>query len=345
MEFISIDGSYGEGGGQILRTSVTLSAITKKPVEIVKIRAKRDNPGLQPQHVNAISAVASLCDARIENVRVGSDTIKFIPGEMRSDSIKIDVGTAGSVTLILETVVPAASLSGKRAEIELIGGTDVRWSPTLDYLRFVVQPAFSMIGIDFDVNVQRRGYYPRGGGIVKATIEPCKKPNPFDVTSVPKIEPKIVSVCSSLPAHVAQRQIAAALAKLQKANVACNSYSASLEQSSSPGSSILVYSVSNYGPFIGGDAIGERGKRAEDVGAEAAERFLATYNSNAPVDQYLADTLVLPLCFADGKSRFITNQASQHLLTNLYVINEIVGCKYDVSKTNGNYMVTIEGRS
>jgi len=344
LEFIRIDGSYGEGGGQILRTSVTLSTITKKPVEIVNIRAKRDNPGLRPQHANAINAVASLCNAKVENVHVGSNAIKFIPEEMQSGSINIDVGTAGSVTMILQTVIPAASLSGKHVEIELRGGTDVRWSPTLDYLRFVVQPAFSMIGINFDIDVQRRGYYPVGGGIVKAAIQPCSKPNTFDMIKAPKVEPIMVSVCASLPAHVAQRQIAAALSTLQKVGIKCKSYSASVEQSNSPGSSILVYSVSNFGPFIGGDAIGEKGKRAEEVGTEAAEKFLTAYNSNAPIDEHLADMLVLPLGVTDGNSKFMVNKASQHLSTNLYVTSKIVGCKYDVSKVDGNYMVTIEGR-
>ncbi len=344
MEF-RIDGSYGEGGGQILRTSVTLATIMKKAVEIVNIRAKRSNPGLRPQHVNAIKAMASLCNAYVENVYVGSNMIKFIPKDMQSNSIKIDVGTAGSVTMILQTIIPAASLSGRRVEVELRGGTDVRWSTTLDYLRFVVRPAFSMLGIDFDIDVQRRGYYPVGGGIIKATIEPCTKLNTLDMIKAPKVEPTIVSVCSSLPAHVAQRQIASTLAKLQKVNVACKSYSASVEQSSSPGSSILVYSVSNFGPFIGGDAIGQMGKRAEDVGIEAAEKFLAAYNSNAPIDEYLADMLVLPLCLAEGKSRFIVNKASQHLNTNLYVTSKIVGCKYGISKADDNYIVNIERRS
>ena len=344
MEF-RIDGSYGEGGGQILRTSVTLATIMKKAVEIVNIRAKRSNPGLRPQHVNAIKAMASLCNAYVENVYVGSNMIKFIPKDMQSNSIKIDVGTAGSVTMILQTIIPAASLSGRRVEVVLRGGTDVRWSTTLDYLRFVVRPAFSMLGIDFNIDVQRRGYYPVGGGIIKATIEPCTKLNTLDMIKAPKVEPTMVSVCSSLPAHVAQRQIASTLAKLQKVNVACKSYSASVEQSSSPGSSILVYSVSNFGPFIGGDAIGQRGKRAEDVGIEAAEKFLTAYNSNAPIDEYLADMLVLPLCLAEGKSRFIVNKASQHLNTNLYVTSKIVGCKYGISKVDDNYIVNIEHRS
>lgn len=343
MEFIKIDGSYGEGGGQILRTSVTLSAITQKPVEVVNIRAKRKNPGLRPQHANSINAMAALCDARVENVHVGSNAIKFVPKEMQKKSIKIDVGTAGSITLILQTIIPAASISGKRIDVELKGGTDVRWSPTLDYLRFVVLPAFNMLGINFSIDVQKRGYYPVGGGSVKTVIEPCTKLGTFEMIKAPKVEPAIISVCASLPAHVAQRQIAGALAELQKNDIKCNSYSASVETSSSPGSSILVYSVSNFGPLIGGDAIGEKGKRAETVGADAVDKFLSTYNSDAPIDEYLADMLVLPLSLSDGKSRFVVNKVSQHLDTNLYVTSKIVDCKYEISKVDSNYMVTIKG--
>ena len=345
MDSIRIDGSYGEGGGQILRTSVALSAITKKPIEVFNIRAKRDNPGLRPQHVSAVKAIASLCDANVQQVNVGSSMIRFAPKEMRSGSMKIDVGTAGSITMILQAVIPAISISGKRAEVELIGGTDTRWSPTFDYLRYVFHSAYKVLGINFDLSVLRRGYYPVGGGVVKVAIEPCSKLKPLDMINAPKVEPKMVSVCSMLPKDVAERQIASALAKLQKANVRCNSYSASFEQSHSPGSSILIYSISDYGPFIGGDSIGERGKRAEQVGAEAADKFLDAYVSNAPIDPYLADMLILPLSLADGKSRFMVNRVSQHLSTNLYVTSKFVDYKYEISKSNGNHIVKIENKS
>lgn len=344
MDFIRIDGSFGEGGGQILRTSVALSAITKKPVEVSNIRAKRDNPGLRPQHLTAIKAIASLCDADVENLNVGSSMIRFSPKEMQGGSMKMDVGTAGSITMILQAIIPAVSLANKRADVELIGGTDNRWSPTLDYLRYVVRPAYKILGINFDVNVLKRGYYPKGGGIVKASIEPCSKLNVLDMVSAPKIEPKMISVCSSLPKHVAERQIASALSRLQKENVKCNSYSASLEQSHSPGSSILIYSTSDYGPFIGGDSIGERGKRAEEVGSEAADKFLDAYLSNAPIDPHLADMLVLPLSLAEGRSKFVVNKASQHLSTNLYIASKIVNCSYEISKYDSNYIVTVEGK-
>ncbi|HLE35307.1 MAG TPA: RNA 3'-terminal phosphate cyclase [Nitrososphaerales archaeon] len=344
MDFIKIDGGFGEGGGQILRTSVALSAITRKPVEVFNIRAKRDNPGLRPQHVTAIKAVASLCNADVENVNVGSNMIRFSPKEMQSGSMKMDVGTAGSITMILQAVIPAVSLANKKADIELVGGTDVRWSPTFDYMRYVLRAAYKTLGINFDINVLKRGYYPVGGGVVKASIEPCNKLNALDMVSAPKIEPKMISVCSSLPKHVAERQIASALSRLQKENVKCNSYSASFEQSHSPGSSILIYSTSDYGPFIGGDSIGEKGKRSEEVGSEAADRFLDAYLSNAPIDPYLADMLVLPLCLADGRSKFAVNKATQHLSTNLYIASKIVSCSYEISKSDRNYVVIIEGK-
>lgn len=344
MDFIRIDGGCGEGGGQILRTSVALSAITKKPVEVFNIRAKRDNPGLRPQHVTAIKAVASLCDAGVENLDIGSSMIRFSPNEMHGGSMKMDVGTAGSITMILQAIIPAVSLANKKADVELVGGTDVRWSPTFDYMRYVLRAAYKTLGINFDINVLKRGYYPVGGGVVKASIEPCSKLNALDMVTAPKVEPKMISVCSSLPKHVAERQIASALSKLNKENVKCNSYSASLEQSHSPGSSILVYSTSDYGPFIGGDSIGERGKRAEVVGSEAADNFLDVYLSNAPIDPHLADMLVLPLSLAEGRSKFVVNKASQHLSTNLYIASKIVNCSYEISKSNSNYIVTVEGK-
>jgi RNA 3'-terminal phosphate cyclase (ATP) len=344
MDFIKIDGSFGEGGGQILRTSVALSAITKKPVEVFNIRAKRNNPGLRPQHVTAVKAVASLCNASVENLSVGSSMIRFSPKEMQGGTMRMDVGTAGSITMILQAVIPTVSLANKKADVEFVGGTDVRWSPTFDYVRYVLRAAYKTLGINFDVNVLKRGYYPAGGGVVKASIEPCSKLNTLDMVSAPKVEPKMISVCSSLPKHVAERQIAAALSKLQKENVKCNSYSASLEQSHSPGSSILVYSTSDYGPFIGGDSIGEKDKRAEDVGSEAADKFLDGYLSNAPIDPYLADMLVLPLSLAYGRSKFAVNKASQHLSTNLYIASKIVNCTYEISKSDGNHLVIIEGK-
>ncbi|HKX82117.1 MAG TPA: RNA 3'-terminal phosphate cyclase [Nitrososphaera sp.] len=342
---ITIDGSLGEGGGQILRTSVSLSAITGKPVRVINIRAKRDNAGLRPQHLTAIQAMASLFGARTENLKVGADSITFEPsGGFVGQESKFDVGTAGSIPMILLTVIPAVALTGNRLELELVGGTDVRASPTIDYIRYVVQDVFRSMGIMFSIDVIRRGYYPKGGGVVRARIEPCLHPDPMDLTTIRSSEPRIASVCSLLPKHVAERQITSAIIAMEKQGIRCRTYSASLETAMSPGSSILVYTSSDFGPFIGGDSIGELGKPAETVGQEAARRFIESASKGVPVDPFLADMIVLPLAIARGRSRYRIARATSHLRTNLLVASKLTGCRYNISdRSDGTFIVDIEG--
>ena len=343
-DFIKIDGSQGEGGGQILRTAISLSAITGKPVEVTNIRAKRANPGLRPQHMTGIRVIADLFHAKFENLKVGAEWIRFSPSDrFEGGSVKFDIGTAGSIPLILMTVVPAVSLSNNSLEIEVRGGTDVKASPTIDYVKHVVAKSYLSIGLKFLVDVVKRGYYPKGGGLVQSTIKPCKSPSTIELLTTRYIEPKIISVCGQLPVHVAKRQISSALVALEKKDIQCNNYTASIETSFSPGSSILVYSVSDFGLYVGGDSIGELGKRAEAVGTEAANRFLESKLAQATVDPFLADMLILPLALSKGRSRYRIAQATQHLLTNLHVANEIVGCKYSIEQQRGSHIVTIEG--
>ena len=198
---LKIDGCFGEGGGQILRSVVSLSAITGKPIEVINIRAKRQNPGLRPQHMFAIRTVANLFHASVENLLVGSDWIRFIPkpDKFEDSMIKIDVGTAGSIPLILQTVIPAVSLSGKSLSIKITGGTDVKMSLTTDYLWYIIMQAYRGIGIKFSREILKRGYYSKGGGQIRSEISPCKGPNTLDLLNTHNMEPKIVSVCSQLP--------------------------------------------------------------------------------------------------------------------------------------------------
>lgn len=337
-----IDGSEGEGGGQILRTAVSLSAITGTPVEVVNIRAKRPNPGLRPQHMTSVKAIADLFHANAENLQVGSDWVRFSPSDrFEGGSVKVDVGTAGSIPMILMAVVPAVSLSNNSLEIEITGGTDVRASPTIDYVRHVVADAYRSIGIKFSCDVIRRGYYPKGGGVVRTVIESCKEPGTMELLSAREVAPRITSVCGQLPRHVAERQISSALVALEKKGIRCSNYSASIETSASPGSSILVYSASDFGPHVGGDSIGELGKRAEAVGAEAADRFLESALAKVPVDPFLADMLVLPLALAKGRSKYRVVRVTEHLRTNLQVVNQMVGCKYSIEQQDKTYVITI----
>jgi len=341
---VKIDGSHGEGGGQILRTAISLAAITCKPVEVTNIRAKRPNPGLRPQHMTGIKIIANLFRADVENLHVGAEWVRFVPSDkFEGGSMKVDVGTAGSIPLILMAVVPAVSLSNNSVELEITGGTDVRASPTIDYVRHVVTEGYRSIGIKFSADVVKRGYYPKGGGIVKTIIEPCKGPGTMELLTTRDVAPRITSVCGQLPRQVAERQTSSAMIALEKKGIRCSNYSASIETSISPGSSILIYSASDFGPYVGGDSIGELGKRAEIVGTEAAERFLETVLAHAPVDPFLADMLVLPLALAKGRSKYRIARVTEHLRTNLQVASQLIGCKYKIEQQGKTYVVTIEG--
>ena len=343
-DLVKIDGSYGEGGGQILRTAISLSAITGKPVEVCNIRTNRTNPGLRPQHLAGIKIIADLFHAKSENLKIGAEWIRFSPSDkFEGGSIKIDIGTAGSIPLILMTVVPAVSLSNNSLQIEVTGGTDVRASPTIDYIKYIVAKSYLSIGPKFSVDVLKRGYYPKGGGLVQCTIKPCKTPGTIELLATRYLEPNIISVCSQLPAHVAKRQISSALIALEKKGIRCSNYTASIETSISPGSSILVYSAADFSLYVGGDSIGERGKRAEAIGTEAAKRFLDSAVAEATVDPFLADMLVLPLALSKARSRYRVARVTQHLLTNLHIVSEIVRCKYSIEQQGRSYIVTIEG--
>jgi RNA 3'-terminal phosphate cyclase (ATP) len=343
-DLVKIDGSHGEGGGQILRTAISLSAISGKPIEVTNIRANRTNPGLRPQHLAGIKIIADLFHAKSENLKVGAEWIRFSPSDkFEGGSIKFDIGTAGSIPLILMTVVPAVSLSNNSLQIEVTGGTDVKASPTIDYIKHIVAKSYLSIGPKFSVDVLKRGYYPKGGGVVQCTIKPCKTPSTIELLATQYLEPKIISVCSQLPVHVAKRQISSALIALEKKDIRCSNYTASIETSISPGSSILIYSAADFGLYVGGDSIGELGKRAESVGTEAAMRFLDSTLAQATVDPFLADMLVLPLALSKGRSRYRVARVTQHLLTNLHIVSEIVRCKYSIEQQERSYIVTIEG--
>lgn len=339
-----IDGSRGEGGGQILRTAISLSAITGKPVKVTNIRSKRQNPGLRPQHMTGIKILGNLFRASVENLKVGAEWVTFKPSDkFEGGSVKVDIGTAGSIPMILMAIVPAVSLSGNSLQLEVTGGTDVKASPTSDYVKYVVAESYHNIGIKFSVNVLKRGYYPKGGGIIHSSIEPCKVPGTMELRTTRDVAPRITSVCGQLPRNVAERQISSAIIALEKKGVRCSNYTASIETSISPGSSILIYSASDFGPYVGGDSIGEIGKRAEAVGVEAAERFLESILVQAPVDPFLADMLVVPLALAKGTSKYRIARATEHLHTNLQVASMLVGCKYNIEQQDKTYVVTIEG--
>ena len=346
---LKINGSFGEGGGQILRSTISLSVLLQKPVEIYNIRSNRPKSGLRAQHIHTIKILADIFNAKVENLVLGSQFLRFIPNagdkyfEDNSQAIKVDIGTAGSISMLLQALIPSIALSKKFIDIQIIGGTDIRMSPTIDYLRYVVLEAYKIMGINFNIDVLRRGYYPKGGGIVNAKIFPCKNLDLIDLIDNKRIDPKIIGICSNVSRHVLDRQISSAILLLERNDLICNSYVASIENAISPGASVLVYSKSDFGPYIGGDSIGKINKSAEDVGKEASTKFLINYNKKVAVDQYLADMLVIPASLANGRSRYLIGEVTEHLMTNLHIISKIVGCRYSIISHDENYIVNIEG--
>jgi RNA 3'-phosphate cyclase len=341
MERVEVDGSFGEGGGQILRTAAAFSIALRRPIHVSNIRAGREVPGLRQQHVSALEILRAVSCGKLEGCKVGSSEIAFEPGEGADDSLFFDLKTAASITLVLQAVVPAVSLSGRTLSLELVGGTDVPWSPTLDYVSTVLRGAFSALGIRFSIEVLSRGYYPRGGGRVKVAVEKCSLPESLTMVDAPAaVDASIVSRCCSLPEHVARRQMESAKAVLASKRMRVKESSFSKEESASPGSSILVWN-SATGRIVGADSLGARGKSAETVGQEAAERFAAIAESKACVDSNLADMLAPVLCLARGESRLRIPAATKHLETSLHVAKLFTSCEYSIVSQGASSVVRI----
>jgi RNA 3'-terminal phosphate cyclase (ATP) len=335
-QLINIPGDLLEGGGQIVRTSIALAALTGKEIRITKIRDKRPNPGLQAQHVTSVKALAAICNAETEKLEQGSRELVFRPRSHVSGTFTFDVGTAGSIPLILQALMPSAAFAPNRVELNLTGGTDVKWSPTIDYLRLVVLPILRLMGYQCTLDVQRRGHYPKGGGKVKMNIEPPRMLKPIRLLERgPRVSLEGISHCVKLPSHVAQRQANAANEKLSKAgvpgaNIAIETYPPNQDTHLGPGSGITLVFKSSNDSVIGADSIGERGRPAERVGEDAAAKLLAEIGSNRPVDRHMADILIPYMTVAEGYSEITTSELTLHTMTNIKVAETIAGVKFDM---------------
>jgi len=306
---IEVDGSYGEGGGQIVRTAVALSAVTGTAVRIRDIRKNRPKPGLAQQHVKAIIAAGELCRASFSGVEPRSQEIVFEPGKVHGGTYAVNIGTAGSITLLLQCLLPAMISADSPVTIEVHGGTDVRWSPTIDYFDRVFLPALSSFGVKASLELRQRGYYPKGMGAVLLKVEPgAMKPINLEPKASDIMEG--ISHCSNLPEHVAKRQADAASQALKNAGFK-SEISLQVLQAPSTGSGITLWSG-----YKGGSSLGERGVRAEAVGTKAADEIISELKSDATVDVHLADQLIPYLALVGG--RYTTRDISMHTRTNIW---------------------------
>jgi len=323
---LHLDGSYGEGGGQILRTALSLAATLEQPVHIANIRAGRAKPGLRPQHLTGVLALARITRAEVAGAELHSREVTFQPRRPRPGNYLFDVaektGSAGSVTLLAQALLPPLIAASQPSSLTLRGGTHVPWSPPAHYLSHVFLPALAQLGAKVKMTLNRWGWYPRGGGEVRLDIFPAPILSGVEWRTPPDYRDfRAISAASKLPEHVARRQAARLQARLGEDLPVDLIQAGGLD----PGSLVFL-----WGPRAGFDALGARGKPAEKVADEAADAFLTFQDRRAAVDRHLADQIVLYLARARGPSSLITPEITLHLLTNLWVIEQFLGPTFEV---------------
>jgi RNA 3'-terminal phosphate cyclase (ATP) len=325
-----IDGSYGEGGGQVLRTCLALAAITGRPVRIEQIRAGRRKPGLRPQHLTAVRALAKICDAELEGARLNAQELTFVPrSRPRAGTYTFDVaqvakgGSAGSVSLLFQAVLLPLALAEGTSQLTLRGGTHVAWSPPFDYLKRVYLPTLARTGIEAKVNIRRWGWYPIGGGEVQATVQ-GRSGDALGGLDLEQrgalLRVRGLSASSNLPKHIRQRQERAALQALRSHGVNAR---VDVLDAPSKGQGTVVFVWAEFEEVLAGfTSLGERGKPAEQVAQEAVQGLLGFLPGDGALDEHLSDQIVLPLAVAQGTSRFTTVAVTGHLLTVAWVVNQ-----------------------
>jgi len=323
---LHLDGSYGEGGGQILRTALSLAATLEQAVTIVNIRAGRSKPGLRPQHLAGVLALARITNAEVTGAELHSRELTFKPRRPLPGRYLFDVaektGSAGSITLLAQALLPPLLAAERPSSLTLRGGTHVAWSPPAHYLLHVFLPALARLGAKVELTLNRWGWYPRGGGEVGLEIHPARNLAGVAWRTPPDHrEFRAISATSRLPEHVRRRQGERLQARLGR-DLPLEFIDAGGLDS---GSMVLL-----YGPQAGFDALGARGKPAEKVADEAADAFLTFRDRGAAVDRHLADQIVLYLARARGPSVLITPEITLHLLTNLWVIEQFLGPTFEV---------------
>jgi RNA 3'-terminal phosphate cyclase (ATP) len=321
----SIDGRGG--GGQLVRTAVALSAVTGYPIRMADVRGAREQPGLKPQHVAAIETVAALTDATMEDVTVGSESFEFEPDAVPSGSHEQVIGTAGSLTLVFDAVLPLAVRIENPTKTTISGGTDVKWSPPFDYFRHVKLPLVRSTGLQATTSLDRRGFYPSGGGRAELTIEPSTIESIDLETRGPLQSVTIHSIASTSleSASVAERQADAATEVLESAGEPVSDPSATIDRREryveTPDKGSVITIVAQFESSVAGfTALGEPGKPAEDVATTATDRFETFVDTNAAVDSHMADQLVPFLALAGGRVRI--PRVTDHVETHLDLVRE-----------------------
>jgi RNA 3'-terminal phosphate cyclase (ATP) len=329
VSVLVVDGSMGEGGGQVLRTTLGLSLVTGRAVRIENVRARREKPGLRPQHATAVTAAARVGGARVLGNTVGSRTVEFEPSDVNPGVFHFDIGTAGASCLVLQTILPALMLADAPSRIVIEGGTYNTRAPSLGFLEKTFLPVLSRFGPRVTAHVERHGFYPAGGGRVTFEIEPVKTLSPLELLE--RGEPRHVrarAIVARLPRHVAERELAEITTKLRLA--AHQVEIVSLENTRGPGNAVEIeLAHENVTEIV--TEHGRRGLPAERVAALALAEAEAYLASDAPVGPHLADQLLIPCALAQGGT-FRTLPLTLHSTTNAEVIQLLLGTTFRFDK-------------
>ncbi len=323
---IEVDGSYGEGGGQVLRTAVSLAAVLGKEVRIDNIRAGRPTPGMMAQHVTSVEAVALIADAQVDGLHTGSKEIIFRPGKLVGGEFELDIGTAGSIPLIIQTCIIPAALSKGSVSMLVRGGTDVKWSPPVDYLSLVHVPLAGMFGAYCEIDVVHRGFYPEGGGEVRVEIPRVggftgvRAVSRGEVTGIAGI-----AFSQNLPDHVTTRMRHAAMKRL--IDVGNVRIATDIRKGRSTGTGITL-AAKCENTVIGAAALGQKGVPAEKVGEVCADDLAETLTSGATIDEHALDQMLTYMALASSPSQFLVEEVTPHAETNMWVIERFLGQRF-----------------
>jgi RNA 3'-terminal phosphate cyclase (ATP) len=338
---IEIDGSEGEGGGQILRSSLALSIHTQQPFRITNIRANRDKPGLMRQHLTSVKAAGEICGADLVGAEMGSRELTFRPDKLSPGNYSFAIGTAGSCTLVLQTVLPPLLMADAPSTVRITGGTHNRGSPPFDFLQRAFLPLIGRMGAQVGIELARHGFYPRGGGEIRATIHPSSRLSPIHIHKRGAQQRAYADAyIAALPMNIAQRELEVIGHKLGWSTEQL--FLHGLPNDMGPGNAVTITVEHEHVTevFTG---FGERGVRAETVAGTAAEEARDYLQTQAPVGEHLADQLLLPMALANGGS-FTTPTISRHVLSNAIVIERFLGAKTTVEQVNHGHRVTVTSR-
>ncbi|CAL4216144.1 unnamed protein product [Meganyctiphanes norvegica] len=350
-EIIEIDGSYLEGGGQILRMSLALSAIQGKSVKVINIRAGRPKPGLMPQHLSGLLLGRDICNGKLDGGVQGSTEMTLIPGKITGGEHLADTKTAGSVMLLVQAVYLCTLYGNESSHVVMRGGTDADFAPPVDYTIEIFRKISSKFGANFDILLNRRGFYPRGSGEVIFKASPVKsKLNAVEMVDVGKVKAirGRAYVAGKLPIHVAQKMVDEAKRILMEcfgdAQFDIKSIKEDQQKAFGNGSGIVLWAETSTGCILGGSSVGKPNKDAYTNGRDAAEIIIKAFNAGACLDHYAQDQVVILMALAEGKSRFRVGEITNHTKTAIFVAEKLTKAKFCINDhEKGSSIIECDG--